>query len=149
METRCRRFVHASAFMSGYSLSLNKLEADILQGGSGWLQKEPGYTHAEIRCARVSHSALCRGLAWSARALPFFAFAKTSSSRYALVRASRRRDNELLLSRKTTSFFLPACIAHTHTHIYIYIRVRYNESSAEHNYFTLLTHSMTLLVRIL
>lgn len=51
------------------------------------------------------------------RALPFFAFARTSSSRYALVRASRRRDNELLLSRKTTSLPLPSRIVHIHVTI--------------------------------
>lgn len=107
-----------------YFLSLNKLEADILQGGR--LNKKSSATYMrKFAARRVSRPFVGPRLA-AARALPFFAFARTSSSRYALVRASRRRDNELLLSRKTTSLSFPS-----HAHI----RNRYNEPSAEHNYF--------------
>lgn len=87
-----------------YSFSLNKLEADILQG-------RPGQLHKKTRlhtCENSPRPSFPLGLnPLSTRTLPFFASARASSSRYTLVHASRRRDDELLLSRKTTSLPFP------------------------------------------
>lgn len=113
-----------------HSLSLNKLEADILQGGPGRLyKKSPGYTHGNSPRARLSLGlGPLSDLALGCRAFPFFAFARASSSRYALVRASRRRDNELLLSRKTTSLSTTSLPSRT-VHIYVTVITNHQRST--------------------
>lgn len=138
METRSRRFAHASASMSGYSLSLNKLEADILQGGPGWLHKKNPVTHMRKFVARAS---LIRPFVEAS--LGHFSLSRehhpaVMRSFALLVDATMNfcsRGKPLRFSSQPVS-----CI---------YIRDRYNEPLAEHNYFTLLTRSMTLSVRIL
>jgi len=96
--------------------------------------KRLGYIH----CGSSSRARFSPGLGplSTRRVLPFFAFARASSSRYTLVRASRRRDDELLLSRKTTSPPFPSR-AHTHTHA-----TAITNHQAERNYFALLTRSL-------
>lgn len=119
-------------------LSLNKLEADISQGGLEWLAQKDPVTHiAGARRARVSHpaAALCRPVAR-------FNFSLSQERHPAVIRArsraSRRRDDELLLSRKTT-FRHPFHRARTHV-----CKTVITKRRAERNYFALLTRSPRL-----
>lgn len=119
-----------------HSLSLNKLEADILQGGPGRLHKKSPTTHMRKFAARAS---LTRSRpfvgprAWPSR-VSIFRFRESVIQ--PLCARSRFSSTRQWASALVENHFVFPPIPHC-----AYIRNRYNEPSAEHNYFALLTRS--------
>lgn len=136
-KKRCnaeRRLVHASASLCRSILSrLTNSKRTFCKVGRDGYTKKPGYTHTEIRCARVSHSisALCRpSLGCRAR----FHFSLSRERHPAVMRFSSTRQWASALAENHFAF-------PTSRTMHIYVCNHYNEPSAKYNYFVLLTRS--------